>query len=60
VSLGTFCSAIDVCSPRGRARGGLPVRREWIIQVPGPAEEQPLRLPDPEPEAVPEPEEAPA
>ena len=68
--LGQLGRPIDVCPRPSGARGrrsweaGLPVRREWIINVPAPVEEPPLPLPLPEPgreaEPVPVPEEAPA
>jgi hypothetical protein len=35
---------------------GLPVRREWPIEVPAPETERPLRLPASEPEPAPAPE----
>jgi hypothetical protein len=64
VNLGQQGPGIDVCPRTGRAPrwcAGLPVRREWIIQVPAPTEEPPLQVPEhwPEPEPVPVPEEAP-
>ncbi len=62
MNLGQQGPGIDVCPRPGRARGrppawaaGLPVRREWIIQVPAPTEEPPLQVPDPWPEAEPVP-----
>jgi hypothetical protein len=61
VNLGRQRPGIAVWPLLGRA--GLPVRREWIIQVPAPTEEPPLQAPEPawpEPEPVPLPEEAPA
>jgi hypothetical protein len=68
VILGQLGRPLDVRSrPSGARRrrsweAGLPVRREWIINVPAPVEEPPLTLPEPEREAEPEPvpEEAPA
>jgi hypothetical protein len=60
MNLGRRGPGIDGCPLPGRA--GLPVRREWIIQVPAPAEEPPPQAPEPawpEPEPVPVPEEAP-
>jgi hypothetical protein len=70
VNLGQLGPPIDVCPRLGRSgarrrrpwEAGLPVRREWIIQVPEPIQEPPLPLPDPGPEQEPEPvpEEAPA
>jgi len=58
LNLGAFRRAVHARPPAG----GLPVRREWIIQVPAPVEEPPLQLPKPEPgqEPAPVPEETPA
>jgi len=41
---------------------GLPVKREWTIEVPAPVEKQPFPAPEPDPEPEPErsPEEVPA
>ncbi len=57
------------CHVQGPPRGGLPVRREWTIDVPSPFQpgspfqpstpfEEPFQLPAPEPEPLPVPEPA--